>query len=1306
MSTPGDIARADALARIAERKRVQDELAIAEELKAAEAARGKPQQHLGSPWEATVQATKGALLGVAEWPAAAADFSESLGVPRNAIVNAIPRAISDYSKAGIKAAFPEAETTSGQLAEGIGRFVSTFVPVGRAIKLASAAGWMARGAVAGVVADYAAFEPAEQNLSAMLVENEWMVNPVTEYLATDPTDADADNRLRNALEGGLVGAVADGTITALTQGLKALRGVRWTKDAREAYDEGVKSADEITVPEAPTLKEGDVAPPAAAADEIPPTVVPSEPITANWSAVDPLSTNGTDLRYVTKHVSAGNVVHAVNPAGSNGSIPDISIGTYEVDGQALELFASGFKSNKTIYAARRVDADYHSHEIVGTVKVADDGSIEHVVVSPELRRKGLATRLLDEVEKRSGANTLSAADRSPDGAALLEARRQSRLPTPQQGNPTRLTVGDIMKGATPEQAASAAGPMAGNAAQTATALRATGEEGLQQPFNASKIDWNSFGDKADDIFNTIELIARSYGPQLDAAKGGVVPVEVTARKADALAGRLAKLTGGHAEGVRAVFNDIRGRDGGIAVRVEAAEDLMLQGAARVNQLANEALALRGTAGYDAARAKVLLAVEQQAAVMAHLRGAKSEVARAMRQMQELKKAAAVDLDLLAGIDEGLLKILGQERRLTDLNKAVRRASGAGFWDYMNELRINGLLSNPVTHVVNFTSNVVKVGMSIPERAVAAGIGKLRSLRRPDVERVRIQEATAGVYGLLEGAVDAIKLPWATLGKAAREAFRWDMTAARQTLVDDEQNFGNVYRSLARGHGIVDATTKLELREPAFRWDTSNTDGALKRGLQALNLMGSAIRAPGAALQASDEFFKSMAYRQELRALAMRTALTEADALPRAGREAFITKRVAEILKDPPEHLQMGSIEWARRQTFTNKLGQFGQWVQQGAGRWPAARLIVPFIRTPSNILKDFVNHTPAPLLQLVRSSYRKQLAAGGPEADLAIARMFLGTSAMAAVWQLAEAGKIRGGGPAGYNSDELGGGLEYSMQIGDTWVTFDRLEPMGMLFGMVADIHYMVDRRYAIDGDNTDLMEAVQYAAIAAAKNAASKTWLTGISDTVQAAADPDRYAEGYMRRMAVSFTPFSSGLRWATSVQDPFAREAFDYLDAMRAITPGKSDDLAVKRDWLGRPVEHGRSWISPVRINHESTDPVDRELARLDFEFDMPAKSLDGERLTEAQYSRLLELRGTIGGEGFTLYDELARTISSPEYAEMTDSPDASITRGSKAATIKMIVGRYHQAATMQLREEDPALLKQFENNIFHRFGQTPPQ
>ncbi|MEL6922279.1 MAG: hypothetical protein AAFO77_14925, partial [Pseudomonadota bacterium] len=68
---------------------------------------------------------------------------------------------------------------------------------------------------AGAIADATVFDPHEQRLANLVQRYPQLRNPVTEFLASDPSDTAAEGRLKNALEGLLFGAVLDRFVSGL-----------------------------------------------------------------------------------------------------------------------------------------------------------------------------------------------------------------------------------------------------------------------------------------------------------------------------------------------------------------------------------------------------------------------------------------------------------------------------------------------------------------------------------------------------------------------------------------------------------------------------------------------------------------------------------------------------------------------------------------------------------------------------------------------------------------------------------------------------------------------------------------------------------------------------------------------------------------------------------------------------------------------------------------------------------------------------------------------------------------------------------
>ncbi|WP_392564616.1 hypothetical protein RHO13_03935 [Orbus wheelerorum] len=120
---------------------------------------------------------------------------------------------------------PEAETVAGALAHGVSQFLVGFLPTSRALKIIKPLkkmGTLTRGMIAGGVADFAVFAPHEERLSNLVESFDELKNPVTEYLKASPDDSAAEGRLKNALEGAMIGAL----IEPFSHSLRALKYAR------------------------------------------------------------------------------------------------------------------------------------------------------------------------------------------------------------------------------------------------------------------------------------------------------------------------------------------------------------------------------------------------------------------------------------------------------------------------------------------------------------------------------------------------------------------------------------------------------------------------------------------------------------------------------------------------------------------------------------------------------------------------------------------------------------------------------------------------------------------------------------------------------------------------------------------------------------------------------------------------------------------------------------------------------------------------------------------------------------------------
>src|SRR5207237_1044250 len=99
-------------------------------------------------------------------------------------------------------------------------------------------------------------------------------------------------------------------------------------------------------------------------------------------------------------------------------------------------------------------------------------------------------------------------------------------------------------------------------------------------------------------------------------------------------------------------------------------------------------------------------------------------------------------------------------------------------------------------------------------------------------------------------------------------------------------------------------------------------------------------------------------------------------------------------------------------------------------------------------------------------------------------------------------------------------------------------------------------------------------------RNLLNKTWLQGPSAIMQAVDDPDRYGESWLRSFVGSFVP--TGAAQLARANDPYIRDVRTMIDAIKARVPGLSEEVPVKRDLWGNPLQRegalGPDILSPI--------------------------------------------------------------------------------------------------------------------------------
>ena len=604
------------------------------------------------------------------------------------------------------------------------------------------------------------------------------------------------------------------------------------------------------------------------------------------------------------------------------------------------------------------------------------------------------------------------------------------------------------------------------------------------------------------------------------------------------------------------------------------------------------------------------ALVRHVAIQEQIAGATAEAGRTLAQFRMVADGRNVRGNVLNALSEGG----GGKDRLKDaadlileggavdpasMNRAARDALKPGWGDKFKELWINSLLSGPQTHVVNAVSNTMTALDQIPEHAIAASFGGVRNLaaRGKVADRVLFSELGARSVGLIQGVKDGLR------------------QAARTLRTGEASDFAN-------------------------KVDTVHQDaiGGVK---------GKIIRTPTRLLSSADELYKAMARRMELNGLAVRKAAAEG-LRGEAGK-----RRAAELVANPTDDMLEQAFDYGRYLTFQRPLGKFGRAAMAVSNSSPFMKVIIPFVRTPTNLLKFAAERSPAaPLVDHWRADFR----AGGARRDLALARAMVGSGVGALVAQMAAQGLVTGNGPADEKARALllaDGWQPYSIKIGDQYMSYQRLDPfattLGVAAGMVELQDHMTEKQQ--QDVSTLLVASIMH-------NLASKTWLSGMGDLVDAINDPSRYAGSWWRRNA-SALAVPAGVAQVARVADPTMREAGTTLDAIRARIPGLSSSLPPSRDTWGRPVAReggiGPDILSPAALSTRQGDPVNNALLNAD----VTVPSFVRKDMTPEEYGRFREMAGA------TSYNDIAGLIGSPDWAAMPgDDKQEAVNKIVKAA------------------------------------------
>jgi hypothetical protein len=639
---------------------------------------------------------------------------------------------------------------------------------------------------------------------------------------------------------------------------------------------------------------------------------------------------------------------------------------------------------------------------------------------------------------------------------------------------------------------------------------------------------------------------------------------------------------------------------------------------------------------------------------------------------------------------------GEDGTVTEVVRAFEKKLAnvsSSLWNIHNEYWINALLSGPRTFGVNFMSQA------------------LMTLVQP---ATRI---AGGALTLNKGEVAAGARVYLNMLNVFKDMFSMTEAGLR---VDPEGALSPTWKAFRNEQSILDGVTH-ERAITATNVGLSNENIAGK----GVNWLGKVVRLPSRFLTTADELFKQVNYRAWVRNDGWQAAVEKGLAPGTQEFDRFIDGFVRDSFGSAGEALNDAGLAKARAATFTQSLergtilGDFNNYVQSH----PSLRVIVPFIKVPSNMLKTFVDYSP---LGALTKSFRDELLSGDAAVSAdAAGRLAIGVGFWSLAGFAAATGKITGSGPGDPAlRDQLlaTGWRPFSFAIPQAdgtkrYVEYKRIEPLAYTLGLVADF---VDMHAHIDDMTASQIAAAMSASFA--RNLTSKTYLKTASDIIGALSDTSPDQSKMMKLMESRFGSYIPNVSAQTNEDDQL-HQVKGIMDAMRARIPGLSNTLPPKRDLFGDPVHAPAGWapfgsnarlaniLSPVRYSDRVGDPVKEELAKLQFGFSLPSKNLNGVDLSlitngkQDAHDRLQQLQGQVKVGGRTLPEALTALFESERYKSLPDPTGPNDTNNGRVALAQSVIGRFRQAASLQVQREYPQILERRRELLdLKREGRTP--
>ena len=1168
------------------------------------------------------------------------------------------------------AAANERESLANGLSRGATEFVTGMVGLGKVLKvtkLAKAGKFIGQSrkarlaveAAKGATVNSVVFDPFEGRISDILASSghPLLNNAVTRYLATDLNDSLAEARFKTALEGVGLDYITAGAFALASKVYKAGRSGN-TKALAKAQKELDKYLAENQLPEsdwpqgptydiskgptsdipATTGAEGMTMPPSSM--EGPTSPLPGRTGAEGMTLPEPTAQGPTSS---VRTGAEGMRMPEASTAGPSSQVPQQP----EMFGSAMdEWMALGPTDNAPSPAPR---PDTQTSPVSG-------------MSTPMKRGKAKV------VDNKALANKASSMAKGADArvAQVSDATSEAVLDQVQKDAATLDKYGSVESAML---------------------------DGI--PVVRTDFPWQKLK-MPEEVEAFLTNLSRRMSDHYTAAKGGAKQTDVAV---NATAQKIAQHFELNPQSTLAALQKLSEGDPAMAARMEATDILATKALGDAWQIAQDINTGRLDAWGGNVRMaqgefqhRMALAVSLSAQARATLSNAARTLRRARgdiprmsyRDIQRLQSMPAEDLQELVWRTGG------------NLTKMRQMMNPRGFWpktwDAVNFVMINGILSNPYTHIVNFSASASYLAFRPAEMWLgatamrAAGVSGAAALQR----KYALQMSYT-FHGFMDAATQSLEA-----------LIRGDGVAVPKSNKMALESIGNIGVNARAIDGWVDAKDGYDVLKNFL---------LLMRHLKENKVAATqtAFDFPTRLMGAEDEMVKQLRARSILAAEGHIEGISRG--LQGADLKAYVKEHVLNNFTPDGQLLHKEAVDEALYATLSQPLepGSLGRSTMNFVNDHPYLRAILPFVRTPMNALKVGLEHVP--MVEVLRkSTLRKVRGLEGPVAQAeALGRLTLGSIITGAAYTMAMNGMLTGAGPRDPKARKAwmdAGHRPYSFEWTDDDGTvhalnLSRFDPWAMPLTVVADLYELT----TVGGEDQvkGIFPAFSVALIEQVNN---RAFLTGLASFLNFVTEPTENNAWYRGQIAKQYVPYSGALRFLNP--DPYMHQVRGALDGAMSVTPGMSDKLPTRYDVFGDPVLARNSLYNSFDI-----DAVDSELDRMavtaNKALSPPAYVVEGVDLRdmyledgENAYARVARYAGRPGDGVRPLKEAMRDLILSEAYQQLPDG-DANAS-GTRQFALGRLASRYRHEGWNAVLRSSPKLRKAILNGRMASHGIKP--